>query len=82
MSKTIPNNRFISLPVFLAFLCMGFGDAVGPLVSLVKDSFELKYFEAQLITMSGFIMFGVLSVPMGLLQDKKGKKYILNVGLI
>jgi fucose permease len=36
---------------------------------------------AQLIPFVGFIMFGILSVPMGLLQDKKGKKYILVLGL-
>lgn len=71
-----------SIPVFLAFLCMGFGDAVGPLVSLVEDSFSLTNFQAQLISLSGFIMFGLLSIPLGLLQDKKGKKYIMNLGLV
>jgi len=69
-------------PIFLAFLCMGFGDVVGPLVSLVKDSFEVSNFQAFLMTFSGFIMFGVLSIPIGLLQDQKGKKFIMNMGLI
>jgi len=27
-------------------------------------------------------MFGVLSVPLGLLQDKKGKRFIMNLGLV
>ncbi|MBI9036920.1 MAG: MFS transporter [Bacteroidales bacterium] len=71
-----------AIPIFLAFLCMGFGDAVGPLVSLVKDSFDVSNFQAQLMTFSGFIMFGILSIPIGLLQDKKGKKFIMNLGLI
>lgn len=71
-----------TLPIFLAFLCMGFGDVVGPLVGLVKDSFEVSNFQAQLMTFSGFIMFGVLAVPMGVLQSKKGKKLIMNLGLI
>jgi MFS transporter, FHS family, L-fucose permease len=70
-----------TFPIFLAFLAMGFGDVVGPLVSLVKDSFEVSNFVASLLTTSGFIMFGVLSIPMGVFQDKKGKKYILLVGL-
>lgn len=70
------------MPIFLAFLCMGFGDAVGPLVSLVEESFSLTNFQAQLISLSGFIMFGLLSIPLGVLQDKKGKKYIMNLGLI
>jgi len=69
-------------PIFLAFLAMGFGDVAGPLVSLVKDSFEVSNFVASLLTTSGFIMFGALSIPMGILQDKKGKKTILLTGLM
>jgi len=75
-------NVVKTAPIFLAFLCMGFGDAVGPLVSLVKESFNLSNFQAQLISLSGFIMFGLLSIPLGVLQDKKGKKFIMNLGLI
>jgi len=75
-------STITALPIFLAFLCMGFGDAVGPLVSLAKDTFQLTNFVAQLITFSGFIMFGVLSIPLGVFQDKKGKKYILLLGLM
>lgn len=71
-----------TFPILLAFLAMGFGDVVGPLVSLVKDSFEVSNFVASLMTTSGFIMFGVLSIPMGVYQDKKGKKYILLLGLL
>lgn len=69
-------------PVFLAFLCMGFGDVVGPLVGLVEESFQISNFQAQLISLSGFIMFGLLSIPLGVLQDKKGKKFIMNLGLV
>jgi fucose permease len=61
---------------------MGFGDVVGPLVGLAKDTFHLSYTMAQLIPFVGFIMFGILSVPMGVYQDKKGKKFILMLGLI
>lgn len=81
-SKSQSNSYFKTVPIYLAFLCMGFGDVVGPLVSLVKDSFDVSNFQAQLMTFSGFIMFGILSIPIGLLQDKKGKKYIMNLGLI
>jgi fucose permease len=68
-------------PIYLVFLCMGFGDVVGPLVSLAKDTFQLSNAMAQLIPFSGFIMFGLLSVPMGLYQDKKGRKNTLLLGL-
>lgn len=71
-----------TLPIFLVFLCMGFGDVVGPLVGLAKDTFQLSYTMAQLLPFAGFIMFGLLSVPMGIYQDKKGKKKVLLIGLI
>jgi fucose permease len=70
-----------AVPVFLAFLAMGFGDASGPFVSLAKQEFNLSNFAAQLIAFSGYIMFGLLSVPMGIFQDKKGKKFVLMLGL-
>jgi MFS transporter, FHS family, L-fucose permease len=71
-----------TFPILLAFLAMGFGDVVGPLVSLVKDSFQVSNFIASLLTTSGFIMFGLLSIPLGVFQDKKGKKYLLTLGLM
>ncbi len=70
------------LSILLVFLCMGFGDVVGPLVGLAKDTFQLSNTMAQLIPFAGFIMFGLLSVPMGVYQDKKGKKHVLILGLI
>jgi FHS family L-fucose permease-like MFS transporter len=75
------SRKNYALPVFLAFLAMGFGDAVGPFVSLAKEQFKLSNFTAQLIPFVGFLMFGVLSVPLGVFQDKKGKKFILMLGL-
>lgn len=71
-----------ALPIFLAFLCMGFGDVVGPLTGLVKEEFQLSNMMAQLIPFMGFIMFGLLSLPMGIFQDKRGKKFTLLLGLI
>lgn len=68
-------------PVFLAFLCMGFADAVGPFVSLAKAQFSISTALASLIPFVGFMMFGLLSVPVGLYQDRKGKKSILLFGL-
>ena len=77
------NNKKVStLPIFLAFLCMGFGDVVGPMVSLAKETFELTNFLATLLPFSGFLMFGILSIPMGIYQDRKGKKKVLLIGLV
>ncbi|MFZ4400272.1 MAG: MFS transporter [Bacteroidales bacterium] len=80
--NTSSNNTMKAMPIFLAFLCMGFGDVVGPMVSLAKETFQLSTFMAQLLPLMGFIMFGLLSVPMGLFQDRKGKKYLLTLGLL
>lgn len=74
-------NPLKVVPILLAFLCMGFGDAVGPFVGLAKETFNLSYTMAQLIPFVGFLMFGLLSVPMGIFQDKKGKKIVLLLGL-
>lgn len=75
-------NSFASLPVFLAFMCMGFGDVVGPLTGLIKNEFQLSNLLAQMIPFMGFLMFGLLSIPIGIVQDKFGKKSILLTGLI
>ncbi|MGE5423759.1 MAG: MFS transporter [Syntrophothermus sp.] len=75
------NYLWKSAPVFMAFLCMGFGDVVGPMVSLAKESYQLSNFMAQLLPLMGFVLFGILSVPFGILQEKTGKKKLLVAGL-
>jgi fucose permease len=74
--------RWRTLPVFLVFLAMGFGDAVGPFVGLARDEFRLSNTVAALIPFVGFSMFGLLSVPFGVLQDRRGKKFVLLTGLL
>lgn len=69
-------------PVILAFIAMGFADAVGPFVSLAKNEFQLSNTVANLIPFVGFSMFGLLSVPMGIFQDRRGKKTVLMIGLL
>ena len=70
------------ISVFFVFLAMGFGDAAGPLVSVVEKAFNVTPFTASLVSLSGMIMFGVLSVPTGVWQSKIGKKKMLTIGLI
>lgn len=61
---------------------MGFGDVVSPLSALLKEEFALSHTASQLVTFLGFIMFGLLSVPMGIYQGRKSKKFVLQIGLI
>ena len=74
-------NIYSSGPIFLVFLCMGFGDVVGPLTGLLKQEFNLSNIVAQLIPFMGFLMFGLLSIPLGIVQDRTGKKRNLMIGL-
>lgn len=76
------NKTTKAYPVFLAFLCMGFGDVVGPLTSQLQNEYQLTNFMAGLVTFMGFIMFGLLSVPMSIYQARKGKKQVLMIGLV
>jgi fucose permease len=73
--------RLRTLPIFLAFLAMGFADTVGPFVSLAKNEFQLSNTVATLIPFVGFSMFGLLSVPVGVFQDRHGKKFVFMMGL-
>ena len=75
-------NFLKSAPIFLAFLVMGFGDVAGPLTSQLQNDFMLSNFQAGLVTFMAFIMFGLLSIPMGLYQDRKGRKHVLMLGLL
>ncbi len=76
------NAYLKSTPIFLAFLVMGFGDVSGPLTSQLQSDFSLNNFQAGLVTFMAFIMFGLLSIPMGLYQDRKGRKHVLMLGLL
>ena len=76
------SNILKTTPIFLAFLVMGFGDVSGPLTSQLQNDFALSNFQAGLVTFMGFIMFGLLSVPIGLYQDRKGRKHVLMLGLV
>ena len=81
------NIRFMKkqlslISVFFVFLAMGFGDAAGQLVSVVEKAFNVSPFTASLVSLSGMIMFGVLSVPTGVWQSKIGKKKMLVIGLL
>ncbi|MBA7571072.1 putative metabolite transport protein YjhB [subsurface metagenome] len=70
------------LPVFMAFFVMSFVDLVGISVDRVKIDFGLNNTLAQLIPSALFIWFFILSVPVGILQDRIGKRNMLNIGML
>lgn len=70
------------LPVFLSFVVMGFIDIIGVATGYIKQDFGLTDFIAQFLPMMVLLWFFVLSVPIGVLQDKYGKRNMLNIGMI
>jgi MFS transporter, FHS family, L-fucose permease len=70
------------VPVLLSFFVMSFCDLVGTGVDHVKTDFHLSNTLAQLIPSAVFLWFLLLSVPFGILQDRIGKRKVLNLGMI
>ncbi len=69
-------------PVLLSFFIMSFCDLVGLGVDNAKADFELSNTLAQMIPLAVFAWFFILSVPVGILQDRIGKRNMLNIGMI
>jgi len=69
------------LPVLMSFFIMSFVDLVGIGVDRVSSDMNLSATLAQLIPMAAFLWFFLLSVPVGILQARLGKKFILNIGM-
>jgi len=72
----------VLLPVLLSFFVMSFVDLVGIGVDKVTDDFNLDPSKAQLIPSAAFLWFLLLSVPVGIIQSRIGKKVMLNTGMI
>lgn len=70
------------LPVFLSFIVMGFIDIIGTATGFIKQDFGVNDFIAQFLPMMVLLWFFVLSVPVGVIQDKYGKRNTLNVGMV
>ncbi len=81
MSTKNISLRFVT-PVLMSFFVMSFCDLVGIGVDRVKLDFSLTNTLAQLIPSAVFLWFFILSVPVGILQDRLGKRNILNLGML
>jgi MFS transporter, FHS family, L-fucose permease len=79
MTKKINYNYLF--PVLMSFFAMSFCDLVGIGVDRVKLDHNLSNTIAQLIPSAVFIWFFILSVPIGILQDRIGKRNMLNIGI-
>lgn len=68
-------------PVLMAFFVMSFVDLVGIGVDRVSKDMNLNSTLAQLIPSAAFLWFLLLSVPVGVLQSRLGKRFMLNIGM-
>ena len=69
-------------PVLLSFIVMGFVDIIGVATGYVKQDFDLTNFAVQFLPMMVLLWFFILSIPAGVLQDKYGKRKMLNIGIL
>lgn len=69
-------------PVLLSFFVSSFCDLVGIGVDRAKLDFELSHTLAQLIPSAVFLWFFILSVPVGILQARIGKRHMLTIGVL
>jgi MFS transporter, FHS family, L-fucose permease len=76
------NNTSKLMPVLMAFFVMSFIDLVGIGVDKVKADFTLSNTLVQLIPSAAFLWFFILSVPVGIMQDRFGKRNVLNIGML
>ena len=79
------NNQKVNitkiLPVLMAFFVMSFVDLVGIGVDRVIKDMDKSTTLAQLIPSVAFLWFFLLSVPVGVMQSRLGKRFMLNVGI-
>jgi len=69
------------LPVLMAFIVMSFVDLVGIGVDRVSKDMSLSATLGQLIPSAAFLWFLLLSVPVGIMQARIGKRMMLNIGI-
>ncbi|MCF8224190.1 MAG: MFS transporter [Bacteroidales bacterium] len=75
-------NLYRVLPVLMSFFVMSFVDLVGIGVDRVSLDMNLSPTVAQLIPSVAFLWFFLLSVPVGVLQSRLGKRFMLNAGML
>ena len=70
------------MPVLMAFVVMSFVDLVGIGVDRVSKDMSLSATLGQLIPSAAFLWFLLLSVPVGIMQARIGKRLMLNIGIL
>lgn len=69
------------LPVLVAFFIMGLVDLVGIATNYVKQDFALSDTLANMLPMTLFLWFAILSVPTGMMMNKLGRKQTVVISM-
>lgn len=71
------------LPVLFGFFIMGLVDLVGISTNYVKQDFALSDTLANMLPMTLFLWFAILSVPTGIIMNKLGRKrtVVISMGI-
>ena len=64
----------VVLPVMFGFFIMGVVDLIGTAINYVKIDFSLNDTMANLLSLSCFLWFLILSIPTGFLMNRYGRK--------
>lgn len=74
------NLRIAAL--LMAFLVMGFGDLRGSFLGIAREVFGISAAQGALIPLAGASAFALFALPVGLLATRKGKRFVLQAGLL
>lgn len=66
----------------MTFYVMGFGDIVGLATDYAQRDLGLSSTLTQVLTLMAFVWFFLLSVPVGIFQDKNSKKIAVILGIL
>jgi fucose permease len=72
--QTNKKSLAVILPVMFGFFIMGFVDFIGTAINYAKVDFSLNDSTANLLSLSCFLWFLVLSIPTGFLMNRRGRK--------
>jgi len=80
--KATLNFKYV-FPVLMSFFVMSFCDLVGIGVDRIRlENHDISNTLAQLIPSAVFVWFFILSIPIGVAQDRIGKRKMLNIGML
>jgi fucose permease len=68
--------------LMLAFLVMGFGDLRGSFLGIAREVFGITASQGSMIPFFGALAFAGCALPVGLLATRKGKRFVLQMGLL